>query len=302
MKKLAKLVIFFSLSFAVIFLASTGLRFLALRVNWVQILPRRPETILTSLIEAAHWGLTAAIYCSMLLALSYMSRGRYIVPLGIVCLLVLSLGFSFGISLALKQWTLVPPATISAKALGGPGLILSNSLNRNETAVVLLKGPQEPDSYRVVAIPGRPLVYQEKAPQALTLPPIPFGDETRWFLKSLAIDIRLSAEQMQVRINDGLMRFLIYDGSLIFLLGSLGFILRFSVWPLVNLFIGCLAIRGVLSAETFFNSPEMQDLFGTFLNNLIPVELAVPAIFVVCGSLIYIYSILVYIAKQRSDD
>jgi hypothetical protein len=223
------------------------------------------------------------------------------VPLGVVCLLILSLGFSFGISVALRQWTLVPPATITGKSVGGPGLILSNSLSRNETAVVLLNGPDDPGGARVVAIPGRPLAYQEHAPQALTLPPIPFGDETPWFLKSLAIDIRLSATQMQMRISNGLFRFLVYDGALIFLLGSLSFILRISVWPLANLFLGCLTLRGLLAAETFFNSPEMQDLFGSFLENRMPVELAVPSIFIICGSLIYLYSILVYIAKKRSD-
>jgi hypothetical protein len=222
----------------------------------------------------------------------------------VICLLVLSTGFNFGISLALRNWEFVPPSQNSVKPLGGPGIILTNAHRRSETAVVLLQGPLDPQGPRVTAIPGQPLAFHGRAPSyaEFTLPPVPFGDETPWFLRSLAIDIRLSAEQMQGRMDKGFIPFLIYSGALLFFLCSLGFILRFSAWPLANLFLGCLAFRGILALETFFNSADMQDVFDSFLGKWLLVEMAVPMIFCLFGLLVYIYSILVYAAKKRSSD
>jgi hypothetical protein len=98
------------------------------------------------------------------------------------------------------------------------------------------------------------------------------------------------------------MPFMIYSGALLFLLSSLGFILKLSAWPMANLFIGCLAFRGILSLETFFNSPDMQNVFDSFIGNWLHVDMAVPMIFCLFGLLVNIYSILVFIAKRRSHD
>jgi hypothetical protein len=77
------------------------------------------------------------------------------------------------------------------------------------------------------------------------------------------------------------------------------FVLKVSVWPLGGIFLGCLAFRGVLSLETFFNSPEMLDVFGSFLENRFPVALVVPLIFTGLGLLIHLYTFLVYLAKRQ---
>jgi hypothetical protein len=302
-KNLAKLALFFSLSFAVIFLAAAGIRFLELRVDWVRTLPQRPETVLTSLITAAYWALALALYGSILSSLSYAVRKRCFTITRVITLIVLPLVFSYAISLGLRHWEAVPPANNSITPLGENGLILSNALSRNETAIILLKGPADPRGPRVAAIPGQPLIYQAEAPAAAAsgLPPIPFGNETPWFLKSLAIDIRLSSLQMQKRFSGGLIPFLIYTGSLIFLLSSFGFIFRLSAWPLANFAFGCLAFRGILALETFFNSQEMQDVFYSFLENRLPLDLAVPLIFCGFGLLVHIYSLLIYLAKKRDD-
>jgi len=106
----------------------------------------------------------------------------------------------------------------------------------------------------------------------------------------------------QKKFVEGLVPFLIYSGSLIFLLCSLGYIIKFSVWPLANLFLGVLAFRGVLAIETFFYSPEMLDIFDSFFRNLMPVEFAVPLLFVGFGLMIYFYSFLVFIVKRRDRD
>ena len=303
MKNLAKQALFFSLSFIIIFLAATGVRFLSLWVDLARQLPQKPETVLTLLVTAASWALSLTLYSSILLALSYAARRKYFAPATVVCLMVLSLCFQYGASIALDHWKAVPPAQSNVRPLGKDGLILSNSLSRSGAAVVLLKGAADPLGPRVTVIPGRPMSFQASTTsESLDLPPIPFGDDTPWFLKSLAIDFRLCGEQLQGRFNEGSHSYFIYAGALIFLLCSLGFIVKLSVWPLASLFIGILSFRGILAIETFFNSPEMQEIFDSFFEKMLPSSLAVPLIFFGFGVLVHLYSILVFISRRRGKD
>lgn len=299
MKNIARLALFFSISFTVLFLAGTGFRFMALRVQWLRYLPRQPETVLTLLIAAAHWALSFALYGSLLMGLSYAARRQVFAPAALLCVAVLSTGFSFGISLALERWELVPPAQSIAPPLGGAGIIL----NQTQTSVVLLQGAADPRSPRVTAIPGRPLLYQAEPSgpnnTVLALPPLPLGTENQWFLQSIGIDLRLNAEQTARRIKEGLADFFIYTGALIFLLCSLGFIFKVSAWPMANIFLGFFAFRGILAMETFLNSPDTQNIFESFLGNRLSPSLIVPLIFCGFALLVYIYSILVYLTKRR---
>jgi hypothetical protein len=91
-------------------------------------------------------------------------------------------------------------------------LILSNGLTKNETAVVLLEGTLNPLGPRIAAFPGQPLVYQQTASGNFELPPVQFGDDTPWFLKSLAIDIRLNAEMFKLKFQEGIFSYLFYAG------------------------------------------------------------------------------------------
>ena len=303
MKNLARLSIFFSVCFTVIFMVAAGIRFLSLYVEWARNLPQKPVTFLTLLIDAARWALSLAMYSSILLGLSYAARRDFSAPITLIGVIALSMIFNFGISLALHQWKNVPPAQAVGRQMGEEGLILSNSLNRNETAVILLRGMAEPLGPRVTAIPDMPLFYQEStANTGISLPPIPFGDDTPWFLRSLFIDIRLNAEQFQQRFGEGFLSYFAYAGTLIFFLTSIGFIIKFSVWPLANVFMGALVFRGILAMETFFNSPEMQDILGSFFKNIMPAAMAVPLIFFGFSLMVHAYSFLVHISKRRGDD
>jgi len=302
-KNLAKLALFVSLSFAITFIAGIGVRYLDLQVEWVRILPQKPETILTIVISAARWALSLAMYTSILLSLSYAARRRCFAPATVICVMSLSLLFNYGVSFALYHWESVPPAETNIKQMGEKGLILSSTLNRNETAVVLLNGTAEPLGPRVTAIPDRPLFFQESTANVnISLPPIPFGDDSPWFIKSLSIDFKLSQEQLHRRFGEGFFPYFTYALALVFLLSSLDFAIKLSVWPLANLFVGVLAFRGVLAVETFLNSPEMQDLLGSFFKNILPAQAVVPAIFFVFGLLVHTYSILFYVAKRRNKD
>jgi len=300
-RKFAKLILLFSLTFIIIFVLAAGIRFLSLRVDWAKNLPPKPETTLTLMITAAHWALSLSLFASIILALNYAVRKKCFALFSIICIIVLSFIFCFGISFALDKWKQVPPSHSISAPLGSGGLILSNTLNKNETAVILLNGMAQPYGPRVTAIPGQPLAYQQAANANLSLPSVPFTDNTPWFLKSLAIDIRLNAEIFQQKFSQGILSYIIYTGSLIFLLCSLSYAVKFSVWPLANLFLCALAFRGVLLFNTFLNSPEMYEITGSFLNNMIPVSSAAPAFYAGFGVLLLLFSFLTFAAKRKKD-
>ncbi len=275
---------------------------MSLHVDWIKNLPPKPETSLTLLITAAHWALTMALFCSIIITLNYSIRKEVFALIALICVMSLSFLFTFGISTALEQWKSVVPAKNPGVTFGGKGLILSNTLNKSETAVILLNGAADPLGPRVVAIPDKPLAFQRSASADFDLPPIPFGDDTPWFLKDIEIDIRLNAEMFQLKYSQGFISYLLYVGSLIYLLCSLGYVIKFSAWPLANLFLSILAFRGILALNTFFNSKEMQMITASFLNNKIPVVNALPFIFLGFGTLVNLYSLLVFAAKRRVND
>jgi len=295
-------VVFFSLTFVIIFAVAAGVRFLELRVEWAKNLPPKPETSLTLFLAAAYWALSFTLFSSIIVTLNYAGRRNYFPLMTIIFVMSLSFIFCFGITTALEHGKTVPPAQTMGMPIGTKGLILSNSLNRNETAIILLRGTSEPFGPRVVTIPGQPLAFQEAVSANFDLPPIPFADETPWFLKSLSIDIRLNAERLQQKFREGFDSYFVYAGSLIFMLCSLGFAIKFSVWPLANLFIAALAFRGILILETFFNTPETQEIINSFLDNKLPVQFALPLLFFGFGMLVYVYSFLVFAVKRRDDD
>jgi hypothetical protein len=303
-RKLIKLVIFFTLSFAILFLIATGLRFLALRVDWIRTLSHEKEAVLVELINAARWALSFVLYGGVLVGLSYAVRKEVFSPLAILFVIALSAGFTYGIGQIIENWEGTPSIKVPAKPLGKPGVILANTTRATGTVIVLLQGPAEPGGSRVVATPGKPLVYQAEfagrnLPSA-SLPPAQFTDNTPLFLKSLSIDLRLNSEILRRYYNEGPIPFLMYSGSLIFFLCSLIFIFKFSAWPLVNLFLGCLAFRGVLALEISFNSPEIQETFDSFLQNRLPLPMVVPLIFCAVGLLAYLYSFLVFLARRQT--
>jgi hypothetical protein len=300
-KKLVKLVLFYSVSFVILMIISTGLRFLAVRAGWAGIMSQRPESVLGGIIAAARWSLSLGIYGGVILGLSYTARNKVFAPIAVLLIGALSLTLASVVSQGLQNWGNVPPVVNTVQPLGGPGLIMANNTRLDGTAVVLLQGPSNPGP-RVVAVSGRPLDFQAEFPgrDVTAVPSGPFGDGgNSWFLQSIAIDLRMSGENLWRLFNEGLFPFLVYAGSLIVLLTSCLFIFRFSTWPLANVFLGCLAFRGILALEIFFNSRDMQDVFGSFLQNVLPVSLAVPFIFCAIGVLAYVYSFLVFVIRRR---
>jgi len=292
------MVLFFSVGFLVLFLVMSGTRFLVLRLEWVSALSWQVD-----FIAAARWALSLALYGGILLGLTYAVLEKVFAPVAVLCMILLSLGLTAGIGHGLQNWSnMFSPGAdaVRTRTLGAPGLILANPVRPYGTSVILLQGPDEPSRTRVVAVPDSPMVFQEEfAGLAQSLPPAPFNSDTPWFLQSVAIDLRLSAENLQNRLAGGPSAFLLYAGSLVFLLTSLMFVLRLGVWPLANFFLGVLAFRGVLALETLFNSREVQDVFAAFLQDRLPVSLAAPAIFLFAGLIAHLYSLLIHLARRQ---
>jgi hypothetical protein len=303
----AQLALFFSFSFLVILMGAFILRFLELRTGEFRVVPRSTVTRLSESVLALRWALVPALYCSILLGLSYSLRNRISAGLSMLLLLVLSLGAAAGISWGLERLRELPlswGAASESPSLGGQGsgqkgLILSQP----GAAMILLKGPADPRGPRVVSLAGEPLIYQEVplGPNntVLSLPPLAFRNETSPLLLSLFIDFSLSAGQFEARFKEGIVSFLAYAGSLILLLVSLRCILDAGNWPLASLFVGALAFRGTLALETCVNTQEIQDLLGSFAQNLIPRPFISPLIFSALGLIILLYTILVHLVTGK---
>jgi hypothetical protein len=290
------------LIFAILFLTAVLLGFLSSWIELARFIPleARPGE---DIAELAWEALPAALYLSILLALSYTARRNMPIPFAITGIFVLACVFSLGVSLGISRadaLNLTPRPVSSLQ--GRPGLILSQSNN----AIILLRGTSDIRGPRVVSIPGRPLIYQEVplGPNntILNLPALPFEDETPWFVRSLAIDFSLSAGELKSRLEASFFYFAAYAFSLILLLASLRFLLELSRWPLANLLLGALVFRLIVALETFLNAREITTLIDSFLTGRLPPMLITPAIFGALALLFIVYTLLVRIARPRRND
>jgi hypothetical protein len=253
-----------------------------------------------SLVTAMGEALTMAVYITILLSLSYTTRRKMAKSFSIIIVIILAAAFTLGLSLGVRQLQRFEFALNAVPAIQAkPGLILS----RGDTAMVLLKDPADREGPRVVSIPDRSLIYQEnpRGPNnaALALPDLPFDTAPPWFIQSILIDFRLSALELESRLEEGLIPFAIYGGALVLLLASLRFLLELSNWPLANLFLGAIAFRGILSLETFLNAKETKLLISSFLQNPFPLSFITPLAFCVLVLLIIIYTVLTSLARGK---
>jgi hypothetical protein len=302
MKNVAKLAVFFSISFILLFLFSAVFRFLALWIEAVRTMPVRHDYS-GNFVLALGWAVPVALYVSVLLCHSYAAREKIPVFLSIICTIVLSGVFILSSSIGVKQFRGVSFAMELAPSIRErQGLILS----RNDTTMILLSenGLEGP---RVLSFPDQDLLYQGESwgpVSAVLAPALPFGNETPWFIHSIFIDFSLTARQLDMRFLEGLFPFLIYAGGLILLLGSFRSLLRLSAWPLANLFLGALIFRGILSLETFLNQQETQLLISSFIGNRLPGAFITPLAFSCLGIFIILYTLLSYLAwgRRKGDD
>jgi len=299
MKNIVRLTLFFSLNFVILFLLAIMLGLLSSWIEFARFIPldtRSGENI----IDLAWEALLVALYLSILLALSYTARRNISIPAAIISILVLSCAFFMGISLGISRTGALEVNFRPVSAVhGGPGLILS----RADNAAVLLRHSSDIQGPRVVSIPAQPLIYQEVPlgpnNSILSLPPLPFEDNTPWFVRNLGIDFYLGAAELRGRLGHSFLYFAIYAFSLILLLVSMRFVLDLSRWPLANLFLGALAFRGIVALEAFLNTREINSMIDSFLNERVAPMLITPSVFGALALLVIIYTLLIRIARPR---
>ncbi|MDR2404370.1 MAG: hypothetical protein LBD78_10120 [Spirochaetaceae bacterium] len=301
MKNIARLVLFFSITFVSIFLAAAAARYINLWIDALRMIPARTSRPLTALFDALQWALPGAVYGSLLLSLGYAARQGVPIPRTMACLFLLGVLFTAGMALGLVRirGAGAVPATEAHASLGEPGLILF----RGDTAIVLLDESGKELGSRVVALPGRSLVYQElpigSDNRAISLPPAPFREQPVNFITTVRIDLALVAEQFDSRLGEGLIPFAVYVAALMFLLVSLRVFLDLSVWPLANLLLGALMFRVVLALETLMDSREILSFIAPFLGKWIDPAFMSPLLFSGLGLLIMLYSALASFAGGR---
>jgi hypothetical protein len=308
MKNIARLVLFFSLVFIIVFALAGVFRYLQLTLDTARTIPAGAPIGMGEFLSALQKTVPLILYISILMALSYTARRSISMPLAIFCLFILAGGTTLGVSLGLRhlksedtyQLSLFSsnPSRGGLKTLGAPGLILSHG----DTVMVVLGDPGKVESPRIVSIPGRPLIYQEQPSgpnnTIIALPPAPFRDEGSYLTSGFLVDSALAADQFETRLDEGILPFAIYGGALIFLLVSFRFVLGLSSWPLANLFSGALIFRGILAFQTFVDSRTIQDFILTFFDNRIDSSIISPAVFIILGLVILLYTFLVSLIRS----
>jgi len=183
----------------------------------------------------------------------------------------------------------------------GPGLMLS----RSENTIILLRETNQIRGPRLVSIPGQPLIYQEVplGPNntILSLPSLPFGNTTPWFIQSVGIDFSLSGRELKTHFEKNFLFFAAYAFSLILLLSSMRILLQISQWPLANIILGALVFRLILSLEIFLNSDGINTMISSFLAGRLPSAIITPIAFTVLSILILLYTILAGIAHSAKS-
>ncbi|MCL2374653.1 MAG: hypothetical protein FWC65_05360 [Treponema sp.] len=308
MKNFAKLTLFFTLNFTLLFFAAVVFGLLSAWIEFARVIPieARPGA---DIIRLTWNAFPAALYFSILLTLSYTARRNMPIPAAIIGVFVLAAAVSLGIPHGINSLEASRGGTLEAAfrpvhALqAGPGLILS----RSENAWVLLRESRDIRGPRVVSIPGQPLIYQETplgpGNTILTLPPLPFYDSTPWFVRNLTIDFSLSAAEMRGRRADSFFSFAIYAAALILLLVSLRFVFGLSRWPLANLFMGILAFRGIAALEALLGAQEVTAALYSFAAGRLAAGHIAPAIFAALAVLFIFYTLLIRMAQaKRSED
>lgn len=301
MKNFAKLMIFFTLTFALFFLAAIMVRFVSFRIDLLRTISAEAVSA-GNFAEAAWTAIPAAFYFSILFSLAFSAREKIHIPLTMLGIVVMGCVFTAAAAVGLNRIETLEQAIMPASPIRAePGLIVS----RAENSIVLLRGSTGKEGPRLVAIPGQPLIYQQipAGPNntTISLPALPFGDETPWFIRSMGIDLSLGAGELKTRFGENFLFFTAYAFSIILLLASLRFLFDLSKWPLANVFLGALIFRFILSLEVFLNSREINALVSSFLDGKAPPALATPLIFSALGALIIVYTLLAAAARRERE-
>ena len=299
MKKLARLIIFYSLFFTILFLISCVFRFLSSWIESASIISHNLEQGRV-LVDAAKSALMPAVFLAILFSLSYSARKEIPAPPSIIIVSILSVVFYMGFFLGIERVKAYDPAmyvpdSISRRA----GFILSQL----DTDVVFLR--EETDSAgnpgfpRVISFPEQPLLYQETSlGPNYSVFSLSFGERKSWLVNSILVDLSICSREFEARFGEDFMSFLIFASAFFFLLSSLRFLLDFSSWPLANLFLCALIFRLILGFNVFLNNREVKTFLDTFVSGRLPDYLIIPAVFCVLSAVIILYTFLSFLSRK----
>jgi hypothetical protein len=289
-KNLAKLILSFTFSFIIVLILAVLAGLLS---SWADAALLFPPAA----ISVSPAVLSLPLYFSLLFGISYSFRQGIPYLASLIVLLALSLGLTMAASTGISRLEKInPPGMTVPPVPVQPGLMLTITPGDTPTRAVLLGS----EGVRVLSLPGQALVFEPaSASYRSRRVRLPFPEERNAVLSGISADFAGSSGVLEARFDAGLVPFAMYAGSLSLFLISIGCLVNISFWPLANLFFGALAFRGALALESFLNTPETHQLLSSFAGNIIPESLINPVIFTVLGTLILLYSGLVYLARGR---
>ena len=285
--------IFFSLTFIIIFVIFTFFRFLSSWFDSVRVINLSPEQG-DVLLAAARASLPITVFLTVLLSLSYSARKQIKAIFSILIVFVFSGVFCFFFHIGIERISAWDPSLeISGITGHKSGLILTRL---NTDIIYLADNAAAP---RVISFPDRPLLYQETpvGPESIAVT-LPLEEKTPWFIQSVLIDFGIIAREFDSRQNEGLLSFISYTLAPFLLLVSMRFLFDSTSWPMANLFLGALVFRFILGFAVFLRSGEVHAFLLSFVNNRIPGFLVIPAVFAIPGILVMIYAVLAFLAGR----
>ncbi len=305
MRKIIRLILFFFATFASLLLFFTIAAVFHLR-------SAGPASIAA---PASFWGEFAALlmgrlsvtfYASVLLSLSYAARREISVPVSMICIFCLALGFfvgSFvGTSALAKRFS---PAGENVKiiSLGERGLIVSD-----EGAQAVLFDPHH--GYPRLAVSTRTAFEYQAEPRGDAGGSDKAAADGVAFMllkneESLFVSVSGLANQFAAvsrtfsSLKGDFSQFLLYTATLLFLLVSTRFIMNLSSWHFANLIFGAAAFYGILRLETFIDSEQVQNMLSQVVQGAVPDNLISPGVFCFLGIIFSLIALFIYLGSNK---
>lgn len=276
--------------------------------RWIQnslSLPPQSFAVGIEIFRALQRALSFTLYGTVLVSLSYSVRKNVgALPTLIVITLSGTL-LSGGITEGLKTISASPVSATMAKllyqpkALGEPGLIRAYTTESGVTVQAVLGDSGIPQG-SVIVMEGTKALRKIDFPAPGTVVwKNPFEQGTLGTIRTLEEELFLSSDRLFRRADQGWLDILVFALTLSFFLASFQFVLRLTAWPLANLFLGALLFRFLVFFEQAIYSEEGTQFIGVLSQGLLPESMVTPVALVALGSLLNIYSLLLYLAQDR---
>jgi hypothetical protein len=301
MRNIIRLLTFSVVWFIVIFALSSAFSFLQLRISAAIALPVQRTISLKEITARLEWAISLAFYVSLLLSINYalQKKVNYFATLVLSCTVICALCFAVSTGFNRVNRMNAPPFLSATAELGSAGLIL----HQGDMAIALLDNPSVRDAPRVVSIPNRPLIYQEKPlderGEIIKLPSAPFVQDSNWLFQNFYTDFSLSARQFTVRAAQGAVPFTLWTLPLALLLTALSFVFDIGVWPLAKLLLSAVFFRLVLWFEVFINSADTQGFLQVLFKQALPDYLINPFVLMLLTFLVLIYVMGMFFARGK---